>query len=131
MSVCLDGGVADVQLLRDLCVGEAVGDQAKDLLFTRGQLGELFGGRGARDASLSEGRCRSAGGEAIPWRTRQHSRTGERGDRYELGTRTTGQTKLFTMPMSVAAPAARAALTSSSLSKSPDPFVSNAATAAE
>src|SRR4029453_1925831 len=34
--VCLDGGVADVELLPELRVGEAVCDQAEDLLFTRG-----------------------------------------------------------------------------------------------
>jgi hypothetical protein len=42
----------------------------------------------------------------------------------------TGQTKLVTTPMSVAAPAANAAATSSSLSKSPLSLASNAATAA-
>ena len=75
-------------------------------------------------------RAWSVGGEPSPG-VPASNQDCERGDRYERGTRITGQTKLFTMPMSVAAPAARAALTSSSLSKSPDPFVSNAATAAE
>src|SRR5207247_261824 len=48
--VCLDSGVADVEVLCDLCVGEAVDDQAKDLLFTRGQVVELLGRRGTWDA---------------------------------------------------------------------------------
>ncbi len=47
---------------------------------------------------------------------------------HEIGM--TGHSKLFTTPMSVAAPAAMAAATSSSLSKSPLPSVSNAVTAA-
>jgi hypothetical protein len=48
--VGLDRGVADVELLRDLQVGEAVCDQAEDFQFARGQLVELLGGCGARDA---------------------------------------------------------------------------------
>ncbi len=48
----------------------------------------------------------------------------------EPGSLMTGQTKLLTTPMSVAAPAAEAAATSSSLSKSPLPLLSNASTAA-
>jgi hypothetical protein len=34
--VCLDGGVADVELSRDLPVRQAAGDQAEDFLFPRG-----------------------------------------------------------------------------------------------
>jgi hypothetical protein len=34
--VRLDGGVADVELFRDLGVGQAVRDQAEDLLLARG-----------------------------------------------------------------------------------------------
>jgi hypothetical protein len=45
--VRLDGGVADVELLRYLRVREPVRDQAKDLLLARGQLVELLGRRGA------------------------------------------------------------------------------------
>ena len=41
--VGLDGGLADVELLSDLCVGEAVGDQPQDLLLAAGQFIELFG----------------------------------------------------------------------------------------
>jgi hypothetical protein len=48
----------------------------------------------------------------------------------EPGSWITGQTKLLTTPISVAAPASNAAATSSSLSKSPLSLVSNAATAA-
>jgi hypothetical protein len=48
----------------------------------------------------------------------------------ERGSVMTGQTKLLTTPMSVAAPAFNAAATSSSLSKSPLSLVSNVATAA-
>ena len=32
--VCLDGGLADVELEPDLCILEATSDQAKDLSFT-------------------------------------------------------------------------------------------------
>ena len=48
----------------------------------------------------------------------------------EPGSLITGQTKLLTTPMSVAAPAAKAAATSSSLSKSLLPLLSNVSTAA-
>src|SRR6266511_2664959 len=40
--VCLDRGVADVELVCDLCVGEATGDQAKDFLFAGRELFDFF-----------------------------------------------------------------------------------------
>lgn len=49
--VCLDGRVADVELLRDLCVREAAGNRAKDLLLTWGSARRILleaRGRGRR-----------------------------------------------------------------------------------
>jgi hypothetical protein len=48
---CLDGRLADVELLTDLRVGQAVGDEQEDVLLSRGELVQLFRGHGARDAS--------------------------------------------------------------------------------
>jgi hypothetical protein len=79
-------------------------------------------GRGARRAASTSSRSGSfhrwlaGGGRAAPSQ--------------EPGSLITGQTKLLTTPMSVAAPASNAAATSSSLSKSPLLLVSKAATAA-
>ena len=52
--VRLDGVLADVELLTDLCVREAASDQAKDLELTRAQIDDLVGGcgRGIRVNSL-------------------------------------------------------------------------------
>jgi hypothetical protein len=41
--VRLDRCVADVELLADLCVGEAARDQSQHVQFTISQLGELLG----------------------------------------------------------------------------------------
>jgi hypothetical protein len=48
--VGLDGRLADVELLPDLGVREAVGNQAKDVSFPRGQLVESIRGLRAREA---------------------------------------------------------------------------------
>jgi len=48
--VCLDGRLADVELLPDLCVGQAIGDEPEDVLLTCGELVQLFRRRGAGDA---------------------------------------------------------------------------------
>ena len=49
--VRLDGRVADVELLADLGVREAAGDQTKDVQLALGQLAELF--RGLRGAGCA------------------------------------------------------------------------------
>ena len=46
--VCLHGRLADVDVLSDLCIGQAVGDQPEDLLLAGGELVELFRRRGPR-----------------------------------------------------------------------------------
>src|SRR5438552_6446649 len=62
--VCLDGGVADVELSSDLGVGEAAGDQAKHVELALRQLVELFWRRGLWNASeLSYDAFRDGGGE--------------------------------------------------------------------
>jgi hypothetical protein len=48
--VRLDGGLADVELLGDLSVGESVGDEPEDLQLARGELVEFLGRVGAWDA---------------------------------------------------------------------------------
>src|SRR6185312_7976044 len=48
--VRLDRGVADVELLADLRVGQAARDQAQHVQFTIGQLGQLLGRLRVRDA---------------------------------------------------------------------------------
>ena len=48
--VRLDRRLADEELLPDLCVRQARGDEAEDLVLARGELAELLGRRGARDA---------------------------------------------------------------------------------
>src|SRR5215469_15274027 len=47
--VCLDGRLADVEPLPDLCVGKAGGDEPKDVLLSCGEFVELFGRNWARD----------------------------------------------------------------------------------
>ena len=62
--VRLHGRVADVELLADLHVREALGDQAEDLLFARRQLVELLRRRRARRArELLDHALRDAGRE--------------------------------------------------------------------
>src|SRR5207248_8528813 len=62
--VCLDGGVADVELSADLNVREATGDQAKHVELALRQLVELFWRRGLWNASeLSYDAFRDGGGE--------------------------------------------------------------------
>jgi hypothetical protein len=48
--VCLDGRIADVELLRDLRIRETAGDQAEDLELALRELLELFWRRRLRDA---------------------------------------------------------------------------------
>jgi hypothetical protein len=48
--VCLDGGFADVELLSDLLVGQAIGDESEDVVLSCGELVQLFRRCGARDA---------------------------------------------------------------------------------
>jgi NAD(P)H-binding len=85
----------------------------------RASAGPWSSPRGTLRSSTPSGSCGTAS-PGRPLETRCH----------EPGTLITGQTKLLTTPMSVAAPAAKAAATSSSLSKSPLPLLSNASTAA-
>src|SRR6516165_717338 len=48
--VCLDGRLADVELLTDLRVGQAAGDEPEDVFFPCGELVQLFRRRGTGDA---------------------------------------------------------------------------------
>jgi len=84
-----------------------------------GRLGSDTRGRRGWPAPRAVGR-RGTAGKAGRDRSTQNQ---------EPGSWITGQTKLLTTPISVAAPASNAAATSSSLSKSPLSLVSNAATA--
>src|SRR4051794_2574401 len=62
--VCLDGRVADVELLADLDVREAAGDQAKHVELAPGQSVELRRRRGLWDAhELLDHAFRDGGGE--------------------------------------------------------------------
>src|SRR5437016_10305192 len=62
--VCLDGGVADVELSSDLGVGEATGDQAEHVELALCQLVALFWRRGLWNTSeLSYDAFRDGGGE--------------------------------------------------------------------
>src|SRR5436190_5371805 len=65
--VRLDGGVADVELLGDLAVRQAGGDQAKDFSFALAEVVELLRRVGAREAGelLDHALCDGGGEERI------------------------------------------------------------------